>query len=173
MLIRESRMFLLPEFNPENGDHPMKILLVDDDPMFLEISQTYLEVFYDISSDVVESPLDALQKLENETYDVVVSDYEMPLMNGIAFLKALRDKKKNVPFILFTGRGQESIAFENQEKGVSYYLQKGGDPKSQYSKLSKHIQEISKKKSLNKLNTNTLCRPCPRFSPRNPIKSKG
>lgn len=121
----------------------MKILLVDDNPFFLEVSKMYLEVFHDILSDAVESPLDALQKLENESYDAVVSDYEMPSMNGIAFLRALRKNNNNIPFILFTGKDRDSIVFESAEAGVSFYLQKGGDPKLQYSELSRYIRVVA------------------------------
>ncbi len=120
----------------------MKILLVDDDPLFLELSKTFLEVFHNIFSDTVDSAGEALKKLENEPYDVVVSDYDMPFMNGITLLKTIRDKRINIPFILFTGVGKEDVMRQAIENGANSFIQKIGEPKTQYSELSKHIWQI-------------------------------
>jgi len=120
----------------------MKVLLVDDDPMFLELSKTFLEVFHDIASDTVDSAREALQKLENESYDVVISDYDMPFMDGITFLRTIRDKSIHIPFILFTGMGRDEIMYQAMENGASSFIQKGGDPKAQYLELSKRIWQI-------------------------------
>ena len=61
-------------------------------------------------------------------YEVIVSDYQMPGMNGIEFLKRLRSQLGHIPFILFTGRGREEVAIEALNCGADFYLQKGGDP---------------------------------------------
>jgi CheY-like chemotaxis protein len=81
----------------------MKVLFVDDGLLFLELSKTFLKLFYDLISDTVESAGKALEKLEEESYDVVVVDFDMPFMDGIMLLKTIRDRSINVPFILFTG----------------------------------------------------------------------
>jgi CheY-like chemotaxis protein len=117
----------------------VKILLVDDDPLFLELSKTFLEVFHDITSDTVNSAREALQRLEKYSYDVVVSDYDMPLMDGITFLKTIRDKRINTPFILFTGVGRDELMNQAIESGADSFIQKIGDPKAQYSELSERI----------------------------------
>ena len=117
----------------------MKVLLVDDDPLFLELSKTFLEVFHDITSDTVDSAREALQRLEKNSYDVVVSDYDMPLMDGITLLKTIRDKRIDTPFILFTGVGRDELMNQAIENGANSFIQKIGDPKAQYSELSKRI----------------------------------
>jgi CheY-like chemotaxis protein len=117
----------------------VKILLVDDDPLFLELSKTFLEVFHDITSDTVDSAREALQRLEKNSYDVVVSDYDMPLMDGITLLKTIRDKRIDTPFILFTGVGRDELMDQAIENGANSFIQKIGDPKAQYSELSKRI----------------------------------
>lgn len=121
----------------------MKILLVDNDPLFLELSKTFLEVFHDINSDTVESAGKALEKLEKDSYDVVVSDYDMPFMDGITFLKTIRDKRINIPFILFTGIEKKEIIHRAIENGANSFIQKTGDPRIQYSELSKRIWQIT------------------------------
>jgi CheY-like chemotaxis protein len=117
----------------------MKVLLVDDDPLFLELSKTFLELFHDITSDTVNSAQEALERLENDSYDVVVSDYDMPIMDGITFLKAIRDRSINIPFIMFTGVSKEDVIHKAIENGVDSFIQKIGDPKAQYSELSEKI----------------------------------
>ncbi len=121
----------------------MKILLVDDDPLFLELSKTFLEVFHDINSDTVESAGKALEKLEEDSYDVVVSDYDMPFMDGITFLRTIRDKRINIPFILFTGVEEKEVVHRAIENGAHSFIQKTGNPKAQYSELSKRIWQIT------------------------------
>ncbi|MCQ1537131.1 response regulator [Methanosarcina sp. KYL-1] len=120
----------------------MKVLLVDDDPAFLELSKTFLEMFHDINSDTVDSAGEALRKLEKDSYDVVISDYDMPAMDGITFLKAIREKRITIPFILFTGMGREEVMHRAIENGANSFVQKGVDMKAQYSELSKQIYQI-------------------------------
>ena len=120
----------------------MKVLLVDDDPLFLELSKTFLEVFHDIISDTVNSAREALQSLEENSYDVVISDYDMPFMDGITLLKTIRDKSINIPFILFTGVDREELMHQAIENGASSFIEKIGDPRAQYSELSKRIWQV-------------------------------
>lgn len=119
----------------------MKVLIVDDDPSFLEISKTFLEVFHNIPSDTVDSAREALSMLEKDSYDVIVSDYDMPVMNGIMFLKTIRDKRINIPFILFTGVGEE-LMHQAIQNGANSFMLKTSDPKTQYSELSKQILQV-------------------------------
>ena len=120
----------------------MKVLLVDNDPLFLELSKTFLEIFHDINSDTVESAGKALEKLEEDSYDVVVADYDMPLMDGITLLRTIRDRRIDVPFILFTGIDEKEIMHSSIESGAYFFIQKTGDPRTQYSELSKQIWQI-------------------------------
>jgi CheY-like chemotaxis protein len=119
----------------------MKVLIIDDDPSFLEISKTFLEVFHNIPSDTVDSAREALNMLEKDSYDVIVSDYDMPVMNGITFLKTIRDKRINIPFILFTGVGEE-LMHQAKQNGANSFLLKTSDPKTQYLELSKQIWQV-------------------------------
>ncbi|WP_410509971.1 response regulator [Methanosarcina hadiensis] len=122
----------------------MKVLIVDDDPSFLEISKTFLEVFHNIPSDTVGSAKEALNMLEKDSYDVIVSDYDMPVMNGIMFLKTIRNKKINTPFILFTGVGEE-LMHQAIQSGANSFMLKTSDPKTQYLELSKQIWKVTTK----------------------------
>ncbi|MCL9812260.1 PAS domain S-box protein [Natranaeroarchaeum aerophilus] len=65
-----------------------------------------------------------LQLLAESEIDCIVSDYEMPGMNGIEFLKSVTEDYPNLPFILYTGKGSEEVASDAISAGVTDYLQK-------------------------------------------------
>ncbi|KXB07983.1 hypothetical protein AKJ56_02040 [candidate division MSBL1 archaeon SCGC-AAA382N08] len=119
----------------------MKILLVDDEPDFLEQTKLFLEredERFNVSSAI--SAVEALDMLKKGNYDIIISDYQMPKMDGIDFLETLRkEKSRDLPFILFTGKGREEVAMKALNLGADRYLQKGGDVKSQYGVLTQAI----------------------------------
>jgi PAS domain S-box-containing protein len=112
-----------------------RILYVDDEPGLLEIGKIFLERNGAFVVDTFSSAEKALDHLESEHYDAIVSDFQMPDMDGITFLKALRARGNTTPFIIFTGRGREEVVIEALNSGADFYLQKGGDPKPQFAEL--------------------------------------
>jgi PAS domain S-box-containing protein len=129
------------------GKQPvLSVLYVDDDPVLLDICKLYLERRSDISVSIADSVRNALNLLDTYSFDVIISDYQMPGIDGIGFLKILKEKHCNVPFILFTGRGREEIVIEAINNGATYYIQKGGDPKSQFAELDHKIREASRRR---------------------------
>lgn len=103
-----------------------QVLHVDDDESFLETSRLVLEsVAPSVDVQTAPSAEEGLQRLRNETaIDCVVSDYEMPGKDGIEFLTAVREEFSDIPFILFTGEGSETVASKAISAGVTDYLQK-------------------------------------------------
>lgn len=116
------------------------VLFVDDEPALLDVSRRYLEKTGDLKVDTCFSTEQAIEKLKERSYDVIVSDYEMPGIDGIEFLKILRNLGDWTPFIIFTGRGREHVVIEALNSGADFYLQKGGDPKSQFTELIHKIR---------------------------------
>ncbi|WP_321506955.1 PAS domain S-box protein [uncultured Methanoregula sp.] len=113
----------------------ISVLYVDDEPELLEIGKLFLEQTHEFSVDTVVSAPEALVRLQEKKFDAVLSDYQMPEMDGIRFLQTLRGRGDTIPFIIFTGRGREEVIIEALNSGVDFYLQKGGDPTSQFAEL--------------------------------------
>jgi PAS domain S-box-containing protein len=117
-----------------------RILYVDDEPGLLEIGKLFLEQSGQFIVDTVTSAPAALTLLNAKPYDAIIADYQMPEMDGIEFLKKVRTSGNTIPFILFTGRGREEVVIQALNEGADFYLQKGGEPRSQFAELSNKIQ---------------------------------
>jgi PAS domain S-box-containing protein len=130
---------LAPIFVGIGAQAEITVLVVDDDPDLLDLTASFLKRERDeFAVEAEPNPEDALDRLRTGTIDVIVSDYDMPQMNGLEFLEAVREEHCEIPFILFTGKGSEEIASKAISNGVTDYLQKGTDS-SQYSLLANRI----------------------------------
>jgi PAS domain S-box-containing protein len=117
----------------------LTVLIVDDEPALLELAVQYLAEPASDEILIAPSADAALSILSAKTVDAIVSDYEMPGMDGIAFLKLLRTRGDMTPFIIFTGRGREVVAMQALNYGADFYLQKGGDPVAEFAELRNMI----------------------------------
>jgi PAS domain S-box-containing protein len=126
----------------------IQVLYVDDEPGLLEIGKLFLERTNDIKVETLNSATQGLDQLDLMSYDVIVSDFQMPHMDGIEFLKRVRAAKGDIPFILFTGRGREEVVIEAINSGADFYLQKGGEPKAQFAELAHKIRQLVRRTSV-------------------------
>jgi PAS domain S-box-containing protein len=122
------------------------VLYVDDEPALLELTNLFLGRSGDFAIDTALSAKLAQEKLRQHPFDVIVADYLMPEMDGIEFLKGLRAGGCSIPFIIFTGKGREGVAIEALNSGADFYLQKGGDPRSQFAELGNMIRQAAHKR---------------------------
>jgi DNA-binding response OmpR family regulator len=112
-----------------------RILHVDDEPDLLEMCKIFLEHDGEFTVNTFTSASDALDHLKSVPYDAIISDYQMPKMDGITFLKTFRASGNTTPFIIFTGRRREEIVIEVLNNGADFYHQKGGEPQAQFAEL--------------------------------------
>ena len=146
----------LPQIELNLGEVKQKrlhILYVDDDASFLEVSKQILSLESSFEVDTAESVEEACTKMESASYDAIVSDYEMPIKNGLDFLMELREQKTEIPFILLTGKGREEIVIKALNLGADGYVNKQGNPETVYGELTHYIrQSVEKKQAKSALN---------------------
>jgi PAS domain S-box-containing protein len=112
---------------------------VDDDPQFGDITKRFLEREDERFSVVAETTAeDGIARLQEGAFDCIVSDYELPDMDGVEFLETVRRDNPTLPFILFTGKGTEDVASRAITAGVTDYLQKQSGI-DQYTSLANRI----------------------------------
>ncbi len=120
-------------------------MFVDDDSSVLKQARIFLEEENErLDVETVGSAERGLELLDEDGFDAIVSDYQMPQMDGLEFLKTVKEVRNyDIPFIIFTGKGREEVAMEALNRGADRYLQKGGSPKTQYGVLAQAIvQEV-------------------------------
>lgn len=104
-----------------------RILVVDDEDILIRCYQRILEGGgYQI--DYVRSGLDALRKIEESKFDLVVLDYLMPEMNGMEALQRIRELQPALRVIMVTGLNQHQTETRAKALGVFDYLPKPFDP---------------------------------------------
>ncbi|MFB6252618.1 MAG: PAS domain S-box protein [Halobellus sp.] len=118
----------------------IRVLHVDDDPSIGDLTADFLErIDARFQVETATSADEGLERLSETDVDCVVSDYDMPTLDGIEFLKRVRKRDEKLPFILFTGKGSEEVASEAISAGVSDYLQKNPGSE-QYELLANRIR---------------------------------
>ncbi len=114
----------------------VRVLFVDDHEGILKVAKSYIErLDSEFQVTTCESGESAINLLGLESFDAIISDYQMPFMDGLEFLEQVRSHDENIPFIMFTGRSREEIAIKALNLGANHYVTKGGDAKSQYAEL--------------------------------------
>ncbi len=97
---------------------------------------------------ILESAEDALSVENLSSYDLIVSGYHLPGMDGIAFLTAIRERFGNIPVILFTGGDDETVMNTAYHQGADWFVKKTGNPREQFSHLTDAIRSVIAKRNV-------------------------
>lgn len=123
----------------------IRVLVVDDDEDLLFLARKFLHKA-DESFELVEALTDqeALRKIEEEHFDAIVCDHYLgeDHMTGLDLLEWVRSEYPHLPFIILTGRSEESVAIRALNLGADYYLKKGSDEiRDLFSQIAVKIRE--------------------------------
>lgn len=120
-----------------------KVLLVDDDIEFLDtLSERMRTRGMEVSTS--SSGVEALKKVERETYDVIILDLMMPGVDGLEALEVLKAKRPELQVILLTGHATVEKGIEAMKLGAMDFLEKPVD----LSLLTEKIKKAQAKKML-------------------------
>lgn len=101
----------------------IKVFLVDDEKEFVTTLSERIEM-RNFCCDVAFSGEQALEKLEKESFDVMILDLNMPGMDGLETLEIVRLKRPEIKVIILTGHGSEKERVQAMHLGAFAYLQK-------------------------------------------------
>ncbi len=103
----------------------ISILVVDDDPAVLDSFRAILEKEPGFMVDTISTSSEALDLLETRYFDVIVSDYSMPDLDGITLLREARARGCRSLFVIVTGKRLAHIAMDALNSGADFFIQKG------------------------------------------------
>ena len=113
-----------------------KVLLVDDEPEFLEVMSERMKA-RGMEVTATGSADQALALIEKESFDAIVMDFQMPGMDGMAALKAIKLKKPELQIILLTGYATIEKTVEAMKIGAMDFLEKPADLEALTEKIIK------------------------------------
>jgi PAS domain S-box-containing protein len=107
---------------------PLKIVIIDDEnPHLLLMKRSILKEIPDADTKCFQEPKQAFDFIKKDPPDLIITDYLMPDMDGLEFIKKLKQEEIDVPIIMITGHGDEYVAVNAMKLGVMEYLVKSAD----------------------------------------------
>lgn len=125
-------------------DKNMKIMIVDDYSTMLRILRNLLRQLEFNNVDEANNGDEALQKLRENQYNLIISDWNMAPMTGLDLLKNVRAdaKLKHIPFIMVTAESKTDNVIAAKQAGVSNYIVKPFNAETLKSKMSSVLGPI-------------------------------
>lgn len=108
---------------PHSGNARPRVLCVDDEPVILQILRRLLEV-QGFEPVTCGDPVAAIALFDDKPFDVVITDIHMPGMDGLSLMKALRERRPELPVMIVTGQGTVDTAIQALREGASGMLVK-------------------------------------------------
>ncbi|MCE1248651.1 MAG: response regulator [Firmicutes bacterium] len=124
-------MLNLPE-NTETAGKP-SVLHIDDDEFALDLFKLKYGKWFDITS--AEKGTTALELIAEKHFEVIITDYDMPELDGLGLLQIINEKHPGIPVIFFTGQGNETVARDAFLNGAFDYFVKDFHAFAQTEKL--------------------------------------
>ncbi len=127
-------------------DKNMSILVVDDFPTMRRIVRTLLKELGFANVDEAEDGNEALSKLRSGSFELVVSDWNMPNLDGLEMLKQIRadDALKHLPVLMVTAEAKKENIIAAAQAGASGYVVKPFTAATLEEKLNKIFEKLAK-----------------------------
>jgi PAS domain S-box-containing protein len=124
--------------------HPLRILIIEDNPDDRALIQRELQREYaDLRINPILSAIDFARALEeDEPYDLVLTDYQLPWTNGLAVLHTVKSRYPDCPVIMVTGTGSEEIAVEAMKAGLDDYVIKAPPHCKIFGRLAVSVRTV-------------------------------
>ena len=123
----------------------IKVLVVDDQYSVRQMTRMALEEIGFRHIQEAENGVKAMETASSQPLDLIISDYNMPEMDGLGLLRAVRGHPvaRKVPFILLTGRGDRELVVKAAQAGVNNYLVKPFTAEILRGKIEQVIGKLS------------------------------
>lgn len=126
----------------------MHVLIVDDEELIREVIKEYLTL-EDFSVDEASDGKEAISKVENSNYDLVIMDIMMPNMDGYQAIKKIKEIK-DIPCIMLSARGEEYDKLIGFDIGIDDYVTKPFSPKELVARVKAVIKRSKGEKEIYK-----------------------
>ena len=126
--------------DPFNKLKEMKMLLIDDDEWIRDSLSIYFES-RGCNLKVLETAEEGIEALKKQDYDIIVTDYRLPGMDGLEFLKQIQDSHPQAMKILITAYRSEDIVSKAIRVGIHDFIDKPFTAKTIEASLSRLLQE--------------------------------
>jgi len=121
----------------------VNILLVDDEPVFRKMAKAFFEKNgYNIS--LASNGLDAIEKIKKTDFDLIITDYRMPGLNGLNLINWIREFKSDLPVFFMTSYVNREMQHFAMEAGAKAFLLKPIDFANLVKKIEKELNQTSK-----------------------------
>jgi DNA-binding NtrC family response regulator len=103
----------------------LRVLIVDDDPALLQALPQAVQLrMGGVTVETADSGAAALDRIESEDYDAIVTDIKMPGMDGLALLDEIRTRRPDTPTLIITGHGENELVIRALRGGACDFIQK-------------------------------------------------
>lgn len=118
----------------------MRILIAEDEEYNQMVVQAMIEILYpSVSMEIVSNGIEALEKLQNEPYDLLLSDVDMPLMNGYDLVSEIKKLNIKIPMVCVTAFAVSGDKEKLLMHGFERYISKPIDMDEMKSVLDPYL----------------------------------
>ncbi|MEB6247385.1 response regulator transcription factor [Mammaliicoccus sp. FSL K6-3158] len=119
-----------------------KILVVEDDEKIARVIQLELE-YANYKIDIAHTGKSALERLENENFDLILLDVMIPELNGLEVLRRVREQNEDVKIIMLTARDAVMDKVSGLDSGANDYMTKPFEIEELLARIRVHLKEKS------------------------------